>query len=592
MSEVLVKYLTLPGKTEPPLTIFEHSNDVLQVMLYLLRENVVEQPDLLKLGALLHDVGKIEQDFDGKRWVHTPYTERYLGPLLADGAFRQLASNVGVDFTTLDEVSVQAELTESREFLSYACESHHAPACSPSKLRRAKSIILVAVADMIASALERGYIGRMDSLLKASPYGQSVYNFVEALVHEDGLERLVNSLAREVHRIELPAQFVEDELLVNAAFLQFQVEVGKDKDIFVLVQRGQTVWVAGEKGRVEGLLRRLSLSPASLYELLYGKDIYNTILNRLPAVGATQIDSNKFVLVNEEIARQYATSLLLRRSARQLIERHDISADEISRTMTGRGLGVAARLRALEGRIPYCLTGQTATYLYSDWRYTPEKLFEIAIPEPEAFKAYAYLKNPSTYVSESLPSTRDFEAYEEAVILHPRSDVATLAVKEIDGLRVLSAEALFIELIEASEEITTCDAIALLVAQHNALNWTQIAEKLDQRKLIRVGGCLFEIINAEARSDVVSADFIQGLWAKVSVTLDEKAFPFPLAATASGRAAGKKQHKPKSTGHAPETQVEGVPPHILAIATRWGIEWRLSSRTIRKVLADMGVVHE
>jgi hypothetical protein len=339
MSEVLVKYLTLPGKTEPPLTIFEHSNDVLQVMLYLLRENVVEQPDLLKLGALLHDVGKIEQDFDGERWVHTPYTERYLAPLLADRAFRQLGANVGVDLTTIDTVSVQTELTESREFLSYACESHHAPACSPSKLRRAKSIILVAVADMIASALEKGYFGRMDSLLKASPYGQSVYNFVEALVHEDGLERLVNSLAREVHRIELPAQFVEDELLVNAAFLQLQLEIGKDKDIFVLVQRGQTVWVAGEKGRVESLLRRLSLSPVSLYELIYGKDIYNTILNRLPAVGATQIDSIKFVLVNEEIARQYATNLMLRRSARELIERHDISAEEINRIMTGRGLG-------------------------------------------------------------------------------------------------------------------------------------------------------------------------------------------------------------------------------------------------------------
>src|SRR5947208_539311 len=92
MSDILIKYLTLPGKTEPPLTIFEHSNDVLQVMLYLLRENHVEAPDLLKLAALLHDVGKIEQHFDGERWVHTPYTERYLEPLLDDLAFRRLAA--------------------------------------------------------------------------------------------------------------------------------------------------------------------------------------------------------------------------------------------------------------------------------------------------------------------------------------------------------------------------------------------------------------------------------------------------------------------------------------------------------------------
>jgi len=587
MRDILTKYLTLPGKTEPSLTIFDHSNDVLQVMIYLLQNNRVPQPNLLKLAALLHDVGKIEQHFDGERWIHTPYTERYLEPLLSDLGFRQLANTAGVDFAKIDESSFRKELVESRELLSYACESHHAPASSPSKLRHSKSIILVAVADMIASALEKGYTGQIDNLLKASPYGQSIYNFVETLVHEDGLENLTDTLSRAVHRVELPAQYVEDELLVNAAFTQLGDEAKKAEDISILAQRGQTVWVTGDGGRVENLLRSLTLSPASLYELLYGKAIYNTILNRLPPVGATQIDSNKFILVNEDIARQYATSLMLRRSVRQLIERHDISADEISRIMTGRGLGIAARLRAIDGRLQYSLTGQTATYFYSDWRYTPEKLFEIAVLETESVKAYAYLKNPSTYVSESVPSSRDFEAYEEVVILHPRADMALLPVKEIDGLRVLAPEVLLAELIETSEEVSACDAIALVVAQRGRLDWTEMATQLERRKLIRVGGCLFEIINAEAGFEVVSLDFIQSLSARVSVSLDEKPYPFPLRVAAGD----KKETKQGRLGSHTE-KIEAISPDFKAIAIKWGIEWRLPNRLVHKVLADIGIVHE
>ncbi len=590
MNNVFEKYLSLPGKTEPPLTIFEHSNDVLQVMRYLLQGNQVEQPDLLKLAALLHDVGKIEQKFDGQRWVHTPYTQVNLDAILDDDRFKRIVAQIGIDLEHFNRSVLHAEFREAYDFLAYACESHHAPACSPSKLNRCKTIILVAVADMIASAVEKGYVGRMDSLMQASSYGQSVYNLLESLVNEDGLENLLDSLSREVHRIEFPAQFVEDELLVTAIFKTFEEETAKDLAIFPLLQRGHTLWVAGEKKTVESALRRLTLSPGNLYRVLYGENIYATILSHLPAAGALQIDSIKFILVNEEIARQYAARLMLRRSAQQLVERHYLSADEISRIMTGRGLGVAAQLRALGGRIPYCLTGRTAAYFYSDWRYTPEKLFEIAIPTAERPKVYAYLKNPRTYVSDSLATSRDFEGFDEIVVLHPRSDVVSLPVREIDGLKVLAPEALLIELIEASEEIFISDAVALLVAQRGALDWALITEQLALRKLIRPGGGLCEVINAEAGSEVVPVSFIQELFASVSVTPDEKPYPFPLhalAVTHTGKAQRKDKLMPTQV-----SQRKAASPQVMAIAARWGLEWRLPGPAIRKVLADLGLIHE
>jgi len=590
MNDVFQKYLTLPGKTDPPLTIFEHSNDVLQVMRYLLQGTQVEQPDLLKLAALLHDVGKIEQKFDGQRWVHTPYTQVNLDALLDDARFKRMVAQVGIDLEHFNRNVLHDEFGEAYDFLEYGCESHHAPACSPSKLNRCKAIILVAVADMIASAVEKGYVGRMDSLLKASPYGQSVYNLLESLVNEDGLENLLDSLSREVHRIEFPAQFVEDELLVTAIFKTLEEETSKDLAIFPLLQRGQALWVAGEKKAVENALRRLTLSPGNLYRLLYGESIYATILSHLPAAGAMQIDSIKFILVSEEIARQYAARLMLRRSAQQLVERHNLSADEISRIMTGRGLGVAARLRALGGRIPYCLTGQTAAYFYSDWRYMPEKLFEIAISTAERPKVYAYLKNPRTYVSDSLATSRDFEGYDEIVVLHPRSDVVSLPVREIDGLRVLAPEALLIELIEVSEEIFISDAVALLAARRGALDWALITEQLSLRKLIRPGGGLCEVINAEAGSEVVPVFFIQELFARVSVTPDEKPYPFPLHALAVTH-TGRAQRKTKSMS-VTVSEREAASPQVMAIAARWGLEWRLPRPAIRKVLMDLGLVHE
>ncbi len=432
----------------------------------------------------------------------------------------------------------------------------------------------------------------MDKLLQASPYGQSVYNLLESLTEEKGLSNLLVSLAREIHRIELPAQFVEDELLVTAIFKALEQDAFASSDVFPLMQRGNTLWVAGAEQQVEEAIRGLTLAPDKLYRLLYGEQIYSSILNNLPAAGATQIDSNKYILVNETIARQYATRIMLRRSAQQLVERHNLSADEISRVMTGRGLGVAARLRALGESLPYCLTGRSAAYFYSNWRYTSEKLFEVAIPEAEIAKVYTYLKNPRTYVSTTSPTAKAFGDYDEVVILHARADLQSLPLRAMEGLKVLAQETLLRELIEVADELSICDAAALLVAQRSAMDWLLALDQLTARKLIRQGGCLFEILNAEAGKEIVPASVIQTLFAQVTVTPDERPYPFPFQAPAAAAPTGKTISQAGLMNAARALATKAPSAQALNIASRWGIEWRLPAQPLRKVLADLGVTHE
>ena len=69
--DILDLYLTKLGKTSPPLTIFEHSLYVLQVANYLISQNSTAiHPQLIRAGALCHDVGKIAGDIKSGKCVH------------------------------------------------------------------------------------------------------------------------------------------------------------------------------------------------------------------------------------------------------------------------------------------------------------------------------------------------------------------------------------------------------------------------------------------------------------------------------------------------------------------------------------------
>src|SRR3990172_6470914 len=153
--DVFQSYLTCLAKTNPPLTIFEHSLHVLQVANYLIRQNsaVIHHPQLVRAGALCHDVGKIAGDFKSGKWVHTPHTAEFLAQLLDHPRMKELLA-------LADAVLSDAD----RELLLSVCETHHYH--SPDLLRRRKDVILVPVADALASAIGVGMIGQIAEILR------------------------------------------------------------------------------------------------------------------------------------------------------------------------------------------------------------------------------------------------------------------------------------------------------------------------------------------------------------------------------------------------------------------------------------------
>ena len=220
------KYLTFPGKTDPPLSIFEHSLYVLQVANYLIEQNgaAVQNPRLVRAGALCHDAGKIAGDLKGGRWVHTPHTSQFLGDLLDEPRMKNLLAQADARIATSE-----------RDILLDVCETHHYH--SPDLLRRCKEVVLVPLADALASAVCAGVVGSLTGTLETSPDWAATLSLVRRLGLASGLDA-------EVHRIDLPGLFVEDLLLADMIFRQFSAPL-RDAGVTPLMQRGSSLWVVG-----------------------------------------------------------------------------------------------------------------------------------------------------------------------------------------------------------------------------------------------------------------------------------------------------------------------------------------------------------
>jgi len=320
--DVFEKYLTFPGKTDPPLSIFEHSLYVLQVVNYLIEQNaaVVQNPRLVRAGALCHDAGKIAGDLNLKagKWIHTPHTSQFLGELLGDPRMRDLLA-------TADAVVTDSE----RDILLKVCETHHYH--SPDLLRHYKEVVLVPMADVLASAICAGVVGSIAGILETSPYLEVSLALVRGLGFANGFDG-------EVHHVDLPGQFVQDVLLSDMIFRQLR-GVFSDGGITPLMQRGSSLWVVGNHDRVREILGSTTTNPVELFERAFDEHIYDAILSELPPLGSMQIDSLKYVLVNEAIARKLAISLLTRESIRKVLDRRNLShLAESAATLLASGL--------------------------------------------------------------------------------------------------------------------------------------------------------------------------------------------------------------------------------------------------------------
>ena len=314
--DVFEQYLSLPGKTDPKLTIFEHSSDVYHVALYLLKANIekVRDPELVKAGALFHDVGKIEQDIQRHQWIHQPHSSKYLRPLLSHPRMKRLLDENGIDVSQVADND-----------LLLICENHHNISMQTELLRRNPEVLLVSVADVIASAIEGGWRGNIREMLAVNPYIKLNSLLISSLQLDGGLDG-------EIHRIDLPANTVADALLCDLIYRDMCQRM-RDYDFAPMLQKKGSLWVVGDVERLRDFLSEYTVNPRLLYQSAnVDSAVFENLLTSpsMPPAGSLEPASLKFLLLNEQIAKRMAASIALRKSTRENLEYFDISTHEVA----------------------------------------------------------------------------------------------------------------------------------------------------------------------------------------------------------------------------------------------------------------------
>jgi len=555
--DIFQEFLTLPGKTEPRLTIFEHSSDVFHVALYLLTENeaAVHNPHLVKSGALLHDVGKIEQDVRvGKQWNHQPYSAKYLQPLLGHPRMKALLADNSVD---IEQVNY--------DDLLLICEHHHDIPTQPALLRRCPDALLVSVADVMASALESGWLGSIREMLSASTYIDLNLSLLANLGLDGGLDG-------EMHRIDLPSDSVADALLSDLIFRDMS-KCLPTHGLKPILQKDGSLWVVGDQETLRTFLKDYVVNPRTLYESAdLADEIYDGVLAAMPAPGALSADSLKYLLVNERIARKVAQGLIDRKPVRQALEHFDISLRNVHETFGVRGRTVPDKLEAVGEALHYLVAGAQAAYHYHGWRIPPAGAYELLIDPADFDTWYAYLRDSRTFVGKAPPAGKERERYAESVVLV--SELTDGLWKNrvwVDDVAYIAPADLIFRLIATQTEAAVGEALAILVARRQTWDWDMLVSVIKAKRMARQLGCLFEVLNLEADQPVVPVEAIEPLFAMVQDTVGEAVFTFPLRASEEGLLPAR------------------IPDEYTAIGRRWGIELLLPRHLIAKVLDDLGV---
>ncbi|MBE2222827.1 MAG: WYL domain-containing protein, partial [Anaerolineae bacterium] len=322
--DIFEQYLTLKGKTNPELTIFEHSSDVYHIALYLLEANkeIVQNRDLVKAGALLHDVGKIEQDIRQKQWVHQPHSSKYLQTLLDHPRLQMLLSENGIDMKNVQY-----------DDLLLVCEHHHDIPTRPDLLRLNPDALLVSIADVLASSLEGGWLGDIREMLQSSPYTKLNTVLLRNLDLDAGLDG-------EIHRVDLPADSIPNALLADLIYRDMCIEL-RERGMVPLLQKHGLLWVKAKLDVLKDFLEKYTVNPRQLYQSAgIDDDVFESMLSSpaMPPAGVLEPSNMKFLLLNERIAQQLAASIVLRKTTKEVMEYFDISVSEVANIFQAQGI--------------------------------------------------------------------------------------------------------------------------------------------------------------------------------------------------------------------------------------------------------------
>ena len=553
--DVFEQFVSLPGKTEPRLTIFEHNSDVYHVALYLLKANgkEVQNPELVKAGALFHDVGKIEQDIQRSQWIHQPHSSKYLQPLLSHPRMKRILDENEIDDTQINY-----------DDLLLICENHHNLPTKPALLRRCPDALLVSVADVIASSMEAGWVGDIHQMLTANTYIDLNVSLLKNL-------RLDRGLDREMHRIDLPGDSVADALLNDLIFRDMTQQLG-EYGLAPILQRQASLWVVGCQEKLKSFLREYVVNPRTLYESAnLTEEIYEGVLAAMPAPGSVSPDTIRYLLANEAITRKVMQGLVDRRKVRQALEHFGISVGSFHEALGMRDRSVADKLEAVGDRLSYLVVGAQASYHYHQWRTPPPGAYELIIEKEEFDTWYSYLCDSQIVVDKSFPTSTDSQRYSEVVVLTTELTEELWENRNwIDGVAYIAPDDLLFRLIQAQNEAAVSEALAILVTRQEYWDWVKLGSEIRNRRLVRQFGCLFEILNREANQEIVPEKIIHSFFELVQDTVGEAVFTFPLDA-----------RRERIAGSTPQT--------YRAIGRRWGLDVGLPRYVVTKVLDDLRV---
>jgi hypothetical protein len=222
---------------------------------------------------------------------------------------------------------------------------------------------------------------------------------------------------------------------------------------------------------------------------------------------------------------------------------------------------ITQELLSLQRNRPYLITGPQAAYQYHRWLAPLENLIPLQV-YAEDVSDWRQMREAMWQVFEETPTTSQIQGVKKAIILDPTLESERYQRRwVIEGLTFIAPEDLCLDLIErARGETSLAEAVAILIAQRDRLNWDVLVNQAEQRRLARHLGAVMEALNTEAQTSLVSQEVIVELH--------------------------HRHHSPPEKIIYPPGRHRSVPPVYQPITKQWGVNLVLPRYVISKVLLD------
>jgi hypothetical protein len=225
-----------------------------------------------------------------------------------------------------------------------------------------------------------------------------------------------------------------------------------------------------------------------------------------------------------------------------------------------RSKAVIDKLKAAK-TLNHVLGGAYAAYKYHRYAF-PGKI-DLYINKEDLGIWIALLSEKTIAISiDDIPSEK---AAKEHVHIH--SNLTDNLIKEstiIDGLRYLTKEYLIVQGLKQQDKFSLTDALAILIAEKDNIDWKKLLNLADGEKVTRELGCCLDLINLETRRIFFPKRTINQILKKADFSYSTT---FPSKVELSPFSSEKE--------------------HYQEIGKRWNLKIYLSKAFVSKIVLDL-----